>query len=144
MTSPQTTSSSPRSHRSDVALLDEQPADHAPVVALALVDRALLGVLEDAQRLLPRERLERLAVESGSEQHLDELLGECRGELLANRAVQDDDAAEGRDGIRGERLRVRLLDRLRDGDSARVRVLHDHARRPVELGREQASRRTGR
>ena len=51
---------------------------------------------------------------------------------------EHDDAAERRRGIGGERRCVGLLDRRRDGDAARVRVLDDHARRQRELAREQA------
>ena len=78
-----------------------------------------------------------LRSKGGSEQHLDELARDRAGELLANGAVEYDDTAEGGDGIRRERFRVRVLDRLRDGDSARVRVLHDHARRAAQLRGEE-------
>src|SRR6476659_1605350 len=50
-----------------IALLDEEAAEHPSVIALALVDAALLRVQEDAQRLLASQRLERRRVERGRE-----------------------------------------------------------------------------
>ena len=56
---------------------------------------------------------------------------------MANAEVGDDvfgdDPTVRRDGISGECLGVRLCDRLPDGDPAWIRVLHDHAPRPVEI-----------
>ena len=88
---------------------------------------------------LAREDLGRLAVVRGREEELDELLDERLCQRGGDRTVHDHDAAVGRDGIGRERLRVRLLGRVPDGDSAGVRMLHDHARRPVELGCEEPS-----
>ena len=47
-----------------VAVLDEQPAEHARVVALARGLRAPLAVGEDAERLLRAQRLERVVARS--------------------------------------------------------------------------------
>ena len=124
-----------------IALLDEKAAEHAPVIAFAFVDAALLRVHENAQRLLASQCLERRRLIPGCKQDLDELLCQRLGERRADRAVEDDDTSVRGERIGRKRLRVRLLDRPRDTDPARVRVLHDHARRPLELGRQQARRR---
>ena len=62
------------------------------------------------------------------------------GERRVDRPVEDDDAAVRRQRIAGERLLVGIVRRLGDRDPARVVVLDDHARRPVELV-QQPSRR---
>ncbi len=77
------------------------------------------------------------SVETGSEQHLDELLRELLRERPVHLAVQDDDAAVRRGRVGGERLVVRLVRRRADRDAAGIRVLHDHAARQRELTREQ-------
>ena len=123
-----------------VAVLDEQAAEHALVVALPRLGASALGVVEDPDRLLADERLERDLVVAGREQHLDELLRELLAERGADGAVEDDDAAVGGERVGCERDLVRLLDRRADGDAARVRVLDDHAGRERELAHEQPRR----
>ena len=59
-----------------VTVLDEQPAEHAPQVALGRDERAPLVVGQHARRLAAGEVRERLVGEPGRVQHLDELLGE--------------------------------------------------------------------
>ena len=116
-----------------VAVLREQAAEHAPVVALAGVRarRSVESRIRSAS--FARSVVERLLVVARREQHLDELLGEPLGEHGRHRPVDDDHAAVRRDRIGAERARVRLLDRAGDGDAARVRVLDDHAGREREL-----------
>ena len=63
-----------------VALLDEQAAEHALVVALAAPRRAALAVGEDPRAPACAQRRERVVVVAGRVQHLDELLGEPRAE----------------------------------------------------------------
>ena len=79
-------------------------------------------------------------VEAGREQHLDEVLGDARAERRGDRAVEHGDAAERRDRVRGERALPGLLDRRRDRDAARVRVLDDHDGRQRELAQDPARR----
>ena len=67
----------------EVALLQQQAAEHALQVALARRLGAALAVDEDAQRLLRAQRLDRPVVVAGREQHLDEVLGDPRAELGA-------------------------------------------------------------
>ena len=97
-------------------------------------------MLQDAQRLLAGEAIERVDVVRRREQDLDELRRERLGQRRRHGPIDDDDTSVGRHRIRGESLRVRLLDRVGDGDTARVRVLHDDARRAVELSGEQPRR----
>src|SRR5438034_1329335 len=85
-----------------------------------------LGVDQDAQRLPLLQRFDRLVVEARRHEHLDEVLGDPPPELAGHRAVEQRHAAERRHGIRCKRALPRLLDRRRDGDAARVRVLDDH------------------
>ena len=112
-----------------VAVLHEQAAEDALVVTLGLYEGAALHVVQDPHRRLARERLHRLLVVAGREQHLDELPRESLSERGGHAAVEDDDAAVGRDRVGGERALVGVLDPLSDRDPARVRVLDDHARR---------------
>ncbi len=116
-----------------VAVLHEQPAEDARVVALARSLRAPLVVGEDAERLLRAQGGERIVREARREQHLDEVLGDPPAELLLDRPVEHCNAAEGRYRVGRERTFPRLLDRRGDGDAARAAVLHDHGRRLVEV-----------
>ena len=127
----------------DVAVLGEQAADDPPVVALAGGRAPPLGRVEDPQRLLRAQHVERALLVPGREQHLDELLRDPPGELGRDRAVEHDHAAVGRHRVRRERARVGVLDRARDCDAARVRVLDDHAGRQRELvGERRAADRS--
>ena len=121
-----------------VRVLDEHPAHHAPEIPLAGRRSAALAVLEDPRARLGHEDLERGALVARSDQHLDELLREARGERVSDRPVERYDAAVGGDGVRGERFLVRLLDRGSHARAARVRVLDDHAGRHRELPQEAA------
>ncbi len=123
-----------------VPVLDEHAAEHPAVVPVGVCGRAPLGVVEDAKSRLAHEHLRRLLVEAGREEHLHELTCDRDPERGRHRAVEDDDAAERRDRIGRESLRVRLLDRRRDRDPARVRVLDDRAGRKLELAKEQPRR----
>ena len=124
-----------------VAVLDEHAAEHAPEVALAGIEAAALVVDEDPRVRLLAQRLEPRLVVVGREQHLDELLGDLAAELRADRAVEHDDAAVGRERVGREGLLVGLLDRAGDRDAARVRVLDDHAGRHGELEHQHPPRR---
>ena len=66
-----------------VGVLDEQPAEHARVVALARRRAPALAVWRMRSRLLRAQRSERLVRVLGRDQHLDELLGEPLGERPA-------------------------------------------------------------
>ena len=59
----------------------------------------------------------------GGDHHFDEQLGDLGGGLLVERAVGGDDAAEGRDGIAGERAEIGYLQRLALRHAAGVGVL---------------------
>ena len=65
------------------------------------------------------ERLERLVVVLGREHDLDEVLGDRPPSCRVDRAVQHQDAAEGRDRVGGEGARVGVLDLGRDRDARR-------------------------
>src|SRR5580765_2557091 len=60
----------------EVAVLDEEPADHALVVPLGSGETAALAVSQDPRPLLPRQRLERAGLVLGGEEVVDEPLGE--------------------------------------------------------------------
>ena len=92
---------------------------------------------EDPSRRFLLQRFEPLLAELRSEEHLDELLGDLRAQLVADRAVEHDDGSVGGEWIRRQRTVIRLLDRARHGDAGRVRVLDDDAARHRELHREQ-------
>ena len=63
-----------------VALLHEETTEHSSVIALALVDAALLRVHENAQRLLASQCLERRRLIPRCKQDLDELVCQRLGE----------------------------------------------------------------
>ena len=64
-----------------VGVLDEEPAQHAPVVAIAGSRPTSLAVAEDPQGRLRPDRAERLLVVVRRDQDLDELIGEARREF---------------------------------------------------------------
>ena len=68
--------------RRAVGVLDEQAAANPLDVGLDLV-LAALGVLEDPDRLLLLEHLERAVLVGRRDQHLDELLVQALGERLS-------------------------------------------------------------
>src|SRR5205085_10767466 len=72
-----------------VAVLDEQAAQDAAVVALARVASSALAVEEDPGARLRPELRERGLLVAGREQHLDEGLRQPLGELAADRTVED-------------------------------------------------------
>jgi hypothetical protein len=109
-----------------VAVLHERAAEDALEVALAARKAATLAIAQDANRFLPLQCCESVFVVVRSEQDVDEALGQRFAEGGGDRAVQRADHPERRHRVRGERAVVRLFDRARDGDTARVRVLHDH------------------
>src|SRR5207302_6730201 len=78
--------------------------------------------------------IKRGLVEAWCEKDLDELLGDPLAERPLDSPVQDDDPAVGRERVRVERALVRLPDRRRDSDPARVPVLDDHTGGERELG----------
>ena len=123
----------------DVALLHEQAAEHALVVALARRLHAALAVAEDPQRRLRAQRLERLVVELGREQHLDEVLrdprGRARRETGRLRTSTQPNAETG--SAASARSYASSID-AGDGDAARVRVLDDHRGRQRELAHDAA------
>ena len=95
-----------------VAILDQQAAEHAVGVALARRRAAALVRLQQAQvAQLVAQQVDRALAVAGRVQHLDELLGDELGELARERAVERDDAAEGRRRVGRERLAVGLLGR---------------------------------
>ena len=125
-----------------VAILDEEAAEHAPIVALGLVEGALIRVLEDAQRRPCLRGARAPAARTPARTAPRRTASRApRPSAAVTGAIDDDDASVRGDRIGGESLRVRLLDRVGDGDSARVRVLHDDAGRAVELAGEQPRRR---
>ena len=91
-----------------VPVLDEQAAADPLDVALARVALAALLLAEDPDRLLLLQHLEGVVLVAGRDQHLDEVLVQRLGELLVDRPVEGDHAAEGRHRVAGERLLVGL------------------------------------
>ena len=113
-----------------VGALHQQTAAHAlqvqPVAALGHrhFQQAHVGlVLHDGQGIL---------AEAGSQQHFDELLGHGLGGVAVDRAVEGDDAAEGRGGIGREGAPVGLQRAVTNGHAAGVGVLDDDAGRLLE------------
>ena len=86
-----------------VPVLDEHPAEDALEVALRRLAATALEVVEDPDRLLPDERLERDLVVAGREQHLDELRRDQLPERRADGPVENDDASVRGDRIGGDR-----------------------------------------
>ena len=123
--------------RLDIPLLHEHASEHPLQVPLGRPERTALPVVEDPHAGLLHEGLDRDRVVPRGKEDLDELVGQHLAQRGRNRVGEHDHTAVGGDGVGGEGLRVRLLDRLPHPDAARVRVLHDHARRPVELEREE-------
>ncbi len=134
-------------HHLEIAL------DHALVAALHEVTArkrtqhpafvARVGHLagqQQAQVLLFRKHGLCGLVGIGRDDHLGEDLGDLGGGGAVERAVERDDAAERADRIAGQRLVPRIGAGIRRGDAARVRVLDDDDRRPVELGHELIGR----
>ena len=109
-------------------LLDQHPAADPLHVDLAAA-MALLGVLEDPDRLLLLEDLHRPALVAGRDQDLDEVLVQPLRERLVDRPVQRDHAAVGGQRVARERLLVGVERALALGHPARVVVLDDHAGR---------------
>ena len=105
----------------------------SPRVALAP-----LLLAEDPDRLLLLQHLERAVLVAGRDQHLDEVLVQLLGELLADRPVEGDHAAEGRHRVAGERLLVGLERVRADRHPAGVVVLDDRAGRLLEVARPGA------
>ena len=113
-----------------VGALHQQAAAHAlqvqPVAALGHghFQQAHVGlVLHDGQGVL---------AEAGGQQHFDELLGHGLGSVAVDRAVEGDDAAEGRGGIGREGAPVGLQRAVTNGHAAGVGVLDDDACRLLE------------
>src|SRR5919109_1562472 len=101
-----------------------------------LVSPPPIPVEEDPRRRLPPQRLERVAVVLRSDHDLDEALGQLPAEVGTHGTVEREDHA-----VRGHRIGVvrpaeRVLERARDRDPRRVRVLDDHGRRQLELAEE--------
>ena len=119
-----------------VSVLHEQAAEHTLEVALATREAATLAVAQDANRFLP---LQRLVV--GREQHVDEPFRERFAQLGGDGPVDHADHPKGGNRIGCERALVRLFDRARDGNAARIRMLDDHAPWQGELAQQQARRR---
>src|SRR6266545_25020 len=120
-----------------VAVLHEQPAQDPLQVALAAVVHAAVVIGEDPQRLALAQRRQRLGVVARRVDDVGELLRDARAQAALHLAVQRADHPERRQRVGRERALVRLLDRRRDGDAARVRVLDDHAGRQRELAQQQ-------
>ena len=116
-----------------VAILHEQPAEYPLDVALAARKAAALAVVEDADRLLAAECVERTGVVVRGEQHVDEAVRERLAQVRRHRTVDGAHHSERGHGIRRERALVRFLDRPGDGDAAGVRMLHDDAAGQREL-----------
>ena len=122
-----------------VRLLDEQaPADSLEVLVARLV-AALLRRLEDADRLLLAQHVERVVVVARRDQDLDEVFVQALGEGPVHIPVERDHAAERGHRVAGKGLLVRDAEPLGGGHAAGVVVLDDHARRRLELV-EQAPR----
>ena len=101
-----------------VGVLDEQPAEHAPEVALARSRRRGArgragsgGSLAPRAPRAPRRRSRARAAPRRTARRA------ARRAPPVDRAVQRDDAAVGRDRVAGERLLVRLVDRRRHARS---------------------------
>ncbi len=117
----------------EVAILHEQPAHDLFEVGLGDHRRAALVVLEDPDRRLALEDLQRVVVVARREQHLDELLGQPLGGRPVDRAVERDDAAERAQRVRAERAVVGLQGAVAERRAARVVVLDDDARGIAEV-----------
>ena len=124
-----------------VAVLDEHPAEHALVVALAGLAARRSRSSEDARVLLPLQRRRaRRRRSPGAKRTSTNCSASFCAERRVDRAVEDDDPAVRRDGSEASALVVRLLERRADGDAARVRVLDDHARRAASNSRSEQPR----
>ena len=121
-----------------VALLHEEAAKDALGVPFGRLESSSLEIVEHADPWFLGESFDGNVVEPGCEQHFDEMLGESRPERRADGSIDNDDTAVRRDRVGGERPLVCLFDRVGDSDPARIRVLHDHARRTVELETQKA------
>src|ERR1051325_1001728 len=110
-----------------VAGLHEQAAaDALVVVRLGTVGQRHL---EHPQICLPGEDRLCFRLDARRDHDLGELRAERFGRARVERAVEREDAAEGRHRVGLERLRVRFSERIGDRGPARVGVLHDHAGR---------------
>ena len=82
---------------------------------------------EHAHVFLFREHGKRGNVNLRRNQHFDELLGDRGRGRRIEFAIERDDAAERGRGVRRERQAIGGERIGRDGDTARIRVLDDHA-----------------
>src|SRR6202453_2792097 len=92
-----------------------------------------VGQLQDAYLFLLGQYLQRRRVVAGGEQYLDELLGQPLGALPVHWPVERDHTAIGAGLIAGVGAFIGRLDRLAERAAARVVVLDDRARGPIEL-----------
>ena len=92
--------------------------------------------VEDPDRLLALQRLERVALVIRREQDVDEPLSERFPECARHGAVHCTDHPERGHGIGCERAFVRFPDRRCNGNAAGIRVLDDRARRQRELAQQ--------
>ena len=112
---------------------------HALDVALGDVDAAPLAVLEDrACSAWWTSISSASSVKDGAMMTSQNCFSSASANAGVDRAVDADDAAEGRHRVARERRAVGLEHRAADGDAARVVVLDDRARRQLELLRQQA------
>ena len=95
-----------------------------------------LARAEYAQVLLRLQNFDRRLFKVRRDDDLRENLRDGARRRFVNRAVEGDDAAEGRHGVGRERAPVSLFERRGGGRARRVHVLDDRARRLVEVAHE--------
>ena len=111
-----------------IAVLHQQPAGDPLEVERGVRRGGERATLQHPDVLLARERRERPGFDAGRDDDLDELaFDDRRGGLRIERAVERDDAAERGRRIGSERAIVRIANAFPDRDTARVRMLDDHA-----------------
>src|SRR5258706_6977115 len=113
-----------------VGSLHQQPSAHALHVQAVQLFRGLDRKQPHVQ--LRGEDLEGLGRIRGGDDDLDELLRDRRGSVPVDRAVEGDDAAEGRGGIGEESVAIGGERGIGNSGPARTGVLHDHAGGDIE------------
>ena len=122
--------------KTEVLLLDEQPAVHALEVVCAFRLVADMRKSEHAKIFLFAEHFERALGIVGRDDYFEEYLSHFLRGLFVDGAIARDDAAEDADGIALVSADVRRVYIGGGGDAAGIRVLARDDRRLIELAQE--------